>query len=336
MVKTKIVATLGPVSSNKTVLRKMMLAGLDVVRLNFSHGSHEEHLRRIALIRELNRKYRRRIKILGDLEGYRIRIGSLKSPVELQKNQILWLTQQHIIGGTKIVPFDYVGSLKAIRRGQSIFIDDGNIHLVVVDKNEYRLKTRVIIGGILKEHKGINIPGAVLRFCGLSEKDQKDVRFCIRNKIDYIAQSFVSNEGDILKIRNLLKRLSYRCNIIAKIENRQGLYNIEEIIRVSDGIMIARGDLGVSFPIYEVPLLQKKIIRKCRQAGKPVITATQMLESMTENIRPTRAEVSDVANAIIDGSDYLMLSAETAVGKYPVESVLMMNQVIKFTERHLG
>lgn len=336
MVKTKIISTLGPVSSNSTVIRKMMLAGMDVARLNFSHGSLKEHFQRIALIRQINKKYHRHIKILGDLEGYRIRIGKLKNPLELKKGQRLWLTQRkNMPGEASVVSFDYPGNLRDIKVGQYIYIDDGNISLSVKGHKKGFLETKVIVGGILKEHKGVNIPRAKLKFSGLSEKDKTDIQFCIKNNFDYIAQSFVRNKKDILKIRHLLEDKLPSCQIIAKIENYQGLNNIDEIIAVSDGIMIARGDLGVSCPIYEVPIIQKEIIKKCKQAKKFGITATQMLESMTENLLPTRAEVSDVANAIIDGSDYLMLSAETAVGRYPVEAVQMMNRIIKSTEDYL-
>lgn len=335
MVKTKIIATLGPSSSHLAVLRKMMLSGLDVVRLNFSHGSHKEHLGRISLVRQLNKKYRRRIRILGDLEGYRIRIGRLKSSIELKKNRVLFLTKGDILGAGNIVSFDYPGSLRDIKHSQYIYIDDGNICLVVTGHKRKYLQTKVITGGILKEHKGVNMPDAHLRFSGLTQKDREDIQFCIENRFDYIAQSFVRDKKDILRIRELTKDKLSSCQIIAKIENRQGIKNIAEIIAVSDGIMIARGDLGVSLPIYEVPVIQKEIIKKCKQRAKFTITATQMLETMTENIRPTRAEVSDVANAIIDGSDFLMLSAETAVGKHPQEAVLMMNKIIKFTEAYL-
>ncbi len=335
MVKTKIIATLGPASSSPPVLRKMILAGLDVVRLNFSHGAHAEHKSRIRLVRELNKKYRRNIKILGDLEGYRIRIGSLKNPVELKKRQVIYLRQGPGASGDNVVPFDYTGDLKDIKKGRYIYIDDGNIALLVRGHKNKCLETKVIVGGILKPHKGVNIPGATLKFSGVREKDKLDIKFCIENRLDYIAQSFVRSKKDILEVRRLLKPGAYNPKIIAKIENREGIKNIGGIISVSDGIMVARGDMGVSLPIYEVPLVQKRIIQECKKAGKFVIVATQMLESMTENLRPTRAEVSDVANAIIDGVDYVMLSAETAVGSYPVETVGMMNQIIKFTEGNL-
>lgn len=333
MVKTKIICTLGPTSSNETVLRKMMRAGMDVARLNFSHGKRQELIHKINLIRLLNAKYRRRIKLLGDLQGHRIRIGSLSMPIELKKHRIVWLTQQKICVSNEKIPFDYQGTLSSIKKGHQIFIDDGNIVLEAIGRAKDMVKTKVIVGGLLKERKGVNIPEARLEFGPISRKDIEDIAFCEIQGMEYIAQSFVRTKKDILDVRDLLK-IGSRCRIIAKIENREGIKNIDEIIRTSDGIMIARGDMGVSLPIYEIPVIQKMIIKKCNRAGKFVITATQMLESMTENIRPTRAEVTDVANAIIDGTDFVMLSAESAVGKHPVETVMMMNNVIKFTERH--
>ncbi|MBU4377458.1 pyruvate kinase [bacterium] len=349
MVRTKIICTIGPASSSETVLRKMMLAGMDVGRLNFSHGKPQELLHRIGLIRILNAKYRRNIKLLGDLQGHRIRVGELVAPVELKKGKTLWLwlseakplpsglwlTQQKVKGEHIRVPFDYQGSLRNIKNGQYIFIDDGNIALEVIGRAKNSLKTKVIIAGLLKEHKGVNIPEAKLEFGNISQKDTVDILFCEKHGVEYIAQSFVRTKKDILDVRRLLKAGS-QCRVIAKIESREGIKNIDEIIRVSDGIMIARGDMGVSLPIYEIPIIQKMIIKKCNHAGKFVITATQMLESMTENLRPTRAEVTDVANAIIDGTDFVMLSAESAVGKYPAQTVAMMNNIIKFTEGYLS
>ena len=334
MTKTKIICTLGPASSSETIVRRMLLAGMDVARLNFSHGSMQELLHRISLIRSLNAKYGRRIKLLGDLQGHRIRIGSLAQPIALKKRQIAWLIQKDIKGAVGTIPFDYQGPLRDIKNGQHIFIDDGNIDLEVIGHFKGKLKTRVIIGGLLKEHKGVNIPEAKLEFGGISVKDKQDIHLCEKHGVEYIAQSFVRTKRDIMDVRRFLGGGS-QCRVIAKIENREGIKNIDEIIGVSDGIMIARGDMGVSLPIYEIPIIQKMIIKKCNRAGKFVITATQMLESMTENFRPTRAEVTDVANAIIDGTDFVMLSAESAVGKYPVETVTMMNDIIKFTEGYL-
>ncbi|MCX5678859.1 MAG: pyruvate kinase [Candidatus Omnitrophica bacterium] len=336
MTKTKIICTLGPASSKAGVLLKMMRAGMDVVRLNFSHGSLPEHLSRIRLVRELNRKYRRHIRILGDLEGYRIRLGRLKGgkPIQIKKAQTIWLTQENILGEGDLIPFDYVGSLNRIGKGQHIYIDDGNIALMAEICEKNRLKTKVIIPGVLKEHKGVNMPDVRIDFKGLTSKDKAHLDFCVENKIDFIAQSFVRSADDILALRQYLKSNSNKFRIIAKIENWEGIRNIDKIIDVCEGIMVARGDMGVSIPIYEVPIMQKEIIKRCNRMKKFVITATQMLESMTENRRPTRAEVSDVANAILDGSDYVMLSGETAVGLYPSECVDMMNKIITFTEKH--
>lgn len=314
----------------------MMRAGMDVARLNFSHGTLDEHLKKIVLVRDLNKKCRRHIRILGDLEGYRMRVGELKGkkPVLVKKHQTLWLTTDDVLGEGDRIPFDWAGSLKPINPGQQVYIDDGNIALVVEARSKTELKSRVVIGGPIKEHKGINIPGVKLDIRGLTRKDKEDIHFCIEHKVDYIAQSFVRDRQDILDLRNHLKSHSHSCGVIAKIENREGIQNIDEIMSVCEGIMVARGDMGISIPIYEVPFVQKRIIRKCNKAKKFVITATQMLESMTDHPIPTRAEVSDVANAILDGTDYVMLSAESAAGLYPVQCVEMMNQIIRFTETH--
>lgn len=335
MPQTKIIATIGPASDNKTILRKMMLAGLDVARLNFSHGKQQDHRRSIELIRQLNKKYRRHIRILQDLEGYRIRIGRFKNKKEivLSKRQIIHFTNQETLGEGNLIPFDYTGQLQGFKPGMEIFIDDGNILLRVKSATKKEIIAQVIIGGVLKERKGINVPALDLKFKGLTPKDRIDLEFGIKNKVDFIAQSFVRDEFDIIPLRSILNKQLPSCRIIAKIENRQGINNIKRILRVCDGIMIARGDMGVSIDLCQVPFVQKEIIKECNRAGKFVITATQMLESMVNNHRPTRAEVADVANAIIDGTDYVMLSAESAAGKYPVEAVMMMNRVIKCTEQ---
>ncbi|MCG2677622.1 pyruvate kinase [bacterium] len=336
MVKTKIIATLGPSSSSYTVIRKMVMAGLDVVRLNFSHGTHEKHLRLLELVREVNKKYRRHIRIMQDLEGYRIRIGRFagKKHKSLKKRTIVWLINDHDEGDARIIPFDYEGDLKRIKSGQLIYIDDGNIILKVKHSAKKAIKTEVVEGGILKERKGINMPGVRLPFSGLTDKDRRDIEFGIKQRVDYLAQSFVSRKKDVDTIRDLIKPKVPQCRIVAKIESREAIKNIDEIIAASDGIMIARGDMGIAVPIYQIPIIQKDIIKRCNQKKKFVITATQMLEHMTEHSRPTRAEVTDVANAILDGTDFVMLSAETAAGNYPVASVRMMNEIIKFTESY--
>jgi len=337
MTKTKIICTIGPASESETALRNMMLVGMHVARLNFSHGSDNERLKRMRLIRKLNKRYRRHVLLLGDLEGPRIRIGRFKDsrPIELKKGKSLLLTQRDVRGDNGLIPFDYKGPLRGVKKGQFIYIDDGNISLIVTGHERAALKAKVVVGGMLKEQKGVNIPDTKLEFVPISGKDISDIHFCAANGFDYIAQSFVRSAKDIHEVRKALKNHGAGCGVIAKIENREGIKNIEEIIEASDGIMVARGDMGVSVPIYEIPIIQKMIIRKCIKARKFVITATQMLESMTENRIPTRAEVTDVANAIIDGTDYVMLSAESAAGKHPVEAVDMMHKIIRFTEDYL-
>jgi pyruvate kinase len=337
MIQTKIIATLGPASESATVLRKMMEAGLDVVRINFSHGTHEDHARRIKMVRVLNTKHHRHLRILGDLEGPRIRIGIINNAdgMNLTRHQVVILSNEiHASEGNRI-PLDYTGSLVAIKKGYAIYIDDGNILLQARTIMRRAVQAEVVIPGILKTHKGVNIPDAHLRFPILSDKDKKDLEFAASEGLDYIAQSFVRGRRDMLAVKEFCARKNFHPGLIAKIENGDGIRNLKHIVQVSDGIMIARGDLGVSLPIADVPLMQKEIIRECRRQGKFSITATQMLESMTVNHRPTRAEASDVCNAVLDGSGFLMLSAETAVGKYPSESVGMMNEIIRVAERNI-
>ncbi len=344
--RTKIIATLGPAASNYTVLRKMFAAGLDVVRLNFSHGSHKQHLDSIRLVRRINKKYRRRIRIMQDLEGFRIRIGRFKGTKTkfLKKRTVVWLTNDLNVYGPKTIPFDYKGDLGRIKPRQLIYIDDGNLRLRVKSTSGNSIKAEVLEGGVLRERKGVNIPDADLEYevpegtpyGGITEKDKKDIEFGVIHKVDYIALSFVRDANDVITAGELIKPGLPNCRLVAKIEDRRAIENIDKIIDASDGIMIARGDMGVAVPIYEVPIIQKHIIKKCNAAKKFVITATQMLEHMTEHSRPTRAEVTDVANAIIDGTDFVMLSGETAVGLFPYQSVLMMNDIIKFTEKYMS
>ncbi len=330
--KTKIISTLGPASSSYAVIRKMMRAGLDVVRLNFSHSTLKDHKQRIDTVRKLNKKYRRHLLVLGDLEGFRIRVGRLKKPVYLSRKKTIYLVRDSFSDMDNIIPFDYDGDFKCFKRSQNVFIDDGNLVLKILKVDRDRLQCQVLVDGLLKERKGINVPGAKFKFPRLNEKDFEDIEFSIKNKVDFLAQSFVRTKKDIKVIKDMVRPRLPSCKIIAKIENREGIDNINEIIDESDGIMIARGDMGVSIPIYQIAIIQKAIIKKCRKKDKFVITATQMLESMTEHLRPTRAEVTDVSNAILDGTNFVMLSAETATGKFPVQSVDMMNKIIKFTE----
>ena len=334
MEKTKIIATLGPASNTETMLRKMFVRGLNEVRLNFSHGTHAEHIKRIRVVRKLDKKMHRAVKIMQDLEGYRIRVGRLSEPVELKKREIIYLTQECVVGKGNEIPFDYAGRLKRIKRGTPIYIDDGKIVLKVKSPEKKRLKTEVVMPGVLKEQKGINIPDAKLEFEAITEKDKKDVKVGIREKLDYISQSFVSSAKDLKALKRIVKPKHPACQIIAKVENKYALRNIDSIIDEADGIMVARGDLGVCIPIYKVPVVQKEIVKKCRLKNKPVIVATQMLDSMTEEILPTRAEVCDVANAILDGATHMLLSGETAVGRHPHRVVDMMKKIARFTENY--
>jgi len=316
----------------------MYTAGLDVVRLNSSHGSHKQHLDSIELVRRINSRYRRHVRMMLDLAGFRIRVGRFKGcKTRLLKNRtVVWLTNDAKASGPKTIPFDYAGDLGRIKPKQLIYIDDGNLILRVKSVSANSIKAVVVEGGILKERKGINIPGVDLEFEGITPKDRKDIEFGVEQGIDYIALSFVRDQNDVHQAAALIKPRLPNCRLVAKIENRQAIKNIDSIIAASDGIMIARGDMGVAVAIHEVPIIQKRIIRKSNVAGKFVITATQMLEHMTEHSRPTRAEVTDVANAIIDGTDFVMLSGETAIGRFPYQSVLMMNEIIKFTEKSMS
>jgi pyruvate kinase len=330
---TGIISTIGPSSYSISTLKELAAAGMDIARLNFSHGSHEEHEEYISNIRQVNKTYKFRIKILQDLEGYRLRLGKFPEKILLlQGETIEFIPAKECIGCTnKVIPLDFDGDFRTLGKGNEIFIDDGNILLKAILCSKDKITAEVMIPGIITSYKGVNIPGMKFNRVNISSKDKADIKFGIEHKVDYVAQSFVRNRNDIDQIRKLLQRSKFNCKIIAKIENREGIDNLGEIMDGTDGIMIARGDLGVSIPIYEVPIMQKKIIKKCKELKKISITATHMLESMRHNHRPTRAEVSDVANAVLDGSGYVMLSAETAVGDYPVETLRLMKQIIDYT-----
>jgi len=334
MVRTKIVATLGPSSRTESVIRNMTRAGMDVARINCSHASIPVRREMLAAIRAVNRKYRRRVRVLFDLEGPRIRVGRLAyhRPLPVARSEKIFLIRSNKLGRGKNIPLDYEDDFRRLASGGDIYVDDGNIALRPLEAGPDRVAVRVLVGGDIREHKGVNIPGADLSFPACTSQDERDIAFALEEKADYVAQSFVRNAGDVKAVRKLIQADGGRCTLVAKIENADGIKNIDAIIAAADGIMVARGDMGVSVPIHKLPVIQKMIIKKCNWARKPVITATQMLESMTEHLRPTRAEVNDVANAIIDGTDYLMLSAETAAGRHPVETVKMMNSIIKTTE----
>ncbi len=335
MRRTKIIATVGPACADTKTLLRMIRAGADVFRFNFSHGTLDTHQRILDFIHKAQGRAGSRIAILQDLAGHRIRTGRLagSQPVQLRRGQTFLLYRELVPGTSRGVSMDYPGPFTRVHRNQMIYIDDGNLHLRVRRATENRLTTEVVQEGLLGERKGINIPGAPLDFPPISQKDVLDLEFALRNRVDYVAQSFVRDATDVLEVKRRLIALP-GCRLVAKIENREGIKNIAAILRVSHGIMVARGDLGISVPIYEIPILQKWIIAACNHAGKLAITATQMLEHMIDHPMPTRAEVGDVANAVIDGTDFAMLSAETAAGKFPVEAVEMMRTIIEYTERH--
>lgn len=338
MKKTKIVCTMGPNTNDKEVMRALMKHGMDIARFNFSHGDHEEQKGRMDMLKQLREEEQVNTAILLDTKGPEIRTGVLKEgkKVSLNTGDTFTLTTEEIEGTNEKVSITYDGLVQDVEIGKKILIDDGLIELSVESKTDKEIVCTVINGGELGERKGVNVPNVPVRLPAITEKDKDDIRFGVEQDVDFIAASFVRNAECILEIKAFLKE----CNapfipIIAKIENAEGIKNIDEIIRASDGIMVARGDLGVEIPAEEVPYLQKMIIKKCNDNFKPVITATQMLDSMMRNPRPTRAEVTDVANAVYDGTDAVMLSGETAQGKYPLEALQMMVHIAENTEEHL-
>lgn len=332
--RTRIICTLGPASETFEVISKLADAGMDIARINFSHGDEAGHQKLIDHIRAVNIGRKNKVRILQDLQGYRIRLGLLKVPVELKNGQMVGMVN-HPTEKVGVLPLDAKFDLKSLKPGMDIFVADGMIALRVAGPTEDGIKLEVIRGGLVSSKKGVNIPDLKLMANIFTEKDRQDIDFGIRNSVDFIAQSFVRNKGDIQQVVAIVKPRLPQCKVIAKIENKDGVKNIDSILRACDGVMVARGDMGVSLPIFQVPIIQKNIIRRSNLLKKMDITATQMLESMTEHFLPTRAEVSDVANAILDRSDCVMLSAETAVGKFPVESVVMMRQIIEYTEQNM-
>ncbi len=329
MIKTKIVATIGPSSSTRAVLEKLVDAGMNVARLNFSHGTYEEHGEVIKTIRSLSRTMNRPIGILLDLQGPKIRIGALKDgkPIDLKTGGTIRITTHKIVGTADKVSTTYSKLTDDVKKGDDILVDDGLIELKVLFKRKDTIKCKVINGGVLKEHKGINLPGVDVSAPSLTEKDRRDLNFGIKVGVDYFALSFVRKAEDLRQIKKFIKRQGHNTPVIAKIEKPEAVDNLDEILEATDAIMVARGDLGVELNPEQVPCIQKRIIAAAIRANKPVITATQMLESMSFNPIPTRAEASDVANAIFDGTDAIMLSGETASGKYPVRAVKMMAKI---------
>jgi pyruvate kinase len=325
MRRTKIVATIGPRSSDENVLRQMIEAGLDVARLNFSHGTHEEHKRNFLLIRRLSKEMNKPIGIIADLQGPKIRTGELeKDPLVLRKGGVFIITTRPLKGYDNIISTTYQRLHRDVKPGDLILLDDGSMEVKVIEVKGRDIRCRVLYGGTLEAHKGINLPGVKISEPSLTKKDKDDAAFAAALGADYFAISFVRHARDILQLKSLLKDLKHPAPVIAKIEKPEALENIDDIIAATDSLMVARGDLGVEMPPEKVPQIQKDLIARCTEAGKPVITATQMLESMIHEPTPTRAEASDIVNAIYDGTGAVMLSGETAVGDYPVQSVKMM------------
>jgi pyruvate kinase len=337
--RAKIIATLGPASEDKNTLKKLLTAGMDVARINFSHGTLEGHARVIQTLREISREMNHPITILQDLSGPKIRTGEIKSgSMTLIKGAELILTTDNVPGVEGIISTSYLELPQSVKKGGRILMDDGKLELVVKSTQKDRVVTEVIQGGVLKPHKGVNLPGAELTLRSLTEKDLQDLEFGLSQEIDVLALSFVRSREDINRLRQVVKEINpdrAGIPIIAKLEHPDAINNLHEIIHTADGVMVARGDLGIEMPPESVPIEQKRIVSMANKHLSYVIIATQMLESMVDNPRPTRAEASDVANAVLDGSDAVMLSGETAIGKFPVKSVQMMASIICQSEEHI-
>ncbi|MEE0776463.1 MAG: pyruvate kinase [Bacillota bacterium] len=332
--KTKIVATIGPSSDNEAVLMEMMRAGLNVARLNFSHGSHAEHQERIRKIRAAAQVTVKNVAIMLDTKGPEIRVKEIPQPIEILVGGTYRFTASEC-EAVDVIPITYKNIARDVSVGSRILVDDGNLSFMVISLEGDDVFCRAENSGIVKSRKGINIPEQEVGLPAITEKDKEDIIFGIQQRVDFIAASFVRNADHVREIKAFLQERQTDIPVIAKIESRSGIDHLEEILQVADGIMVARGDLGVEIPLAEVPLMQKKMIRLCNYYGKPVITATQMLESMTQNPRPTRAEVNDVANAIWDGTDAVMLSGESAAGKFPIAAVRTMAEIAAIVENTL-
>ena len=331
--KTKIVATVGPASNNKEMLRALVKEGVDVFRLNFSHGTHEDHLKVINLVREINAEMGTNVALLQDLQGPKIRINDMQPGIEIVAGQEIIITTRQVLGNNELVSTSYEGLPKDVKAGDMILIDDGKLELKVKEVRDIDVVCAVIYGGPLKSRKGINLPFSKVSTPSLTEKDLTDLHFGLKHKVDWVALSFVRKAQDVISLREIIDSQKSNTRIIAKIEKPEALENIDAVIAATDAVMVARGDLGVEIWMEEVPMVQKMLVEKCNKAAKPVIVATQMMESMIENPRPTRAETNDVANAVMDGADALMLSAETAAGKYPIEVIRSMVRTIGSVEK---
>ena len=334
--KTKIVATVGPACNTKDKLAELIRAGVDVFRLNFSHGSHADHQKVLQFVRELNDELGSNVCLLQDLQGPKIRTREMENNgVEIKSGEELIITTDRVVGNAVRISTSYESMPQDVAIGDTILVDDGKIELRVESTQSNTIKTRIIHGGILKSRKGINLPMSNVSAPSLTEKDVEDLEFGLANEVEWIALSFVRTADDILSLKERIKKAGKSCKVIAKIEKPEALKNIDAIIAATDGVMVARGDLGVEIVMEDVPLAQKMIVRKCNQVGKPVIIATQMMESMITNPRPTRAETNDVANAVLDGADALMLSAETAAGSFPTDVIKSMVRTIRSVEDNI-
>ncbi len=331
--KTKIVATIGPASSSKDMLRALIKEGVDVFRLNFSHGKYEDHQKVIDAVRELNAELGTHVALLQDLQGPKIRVNEVAEGTEIVRGQTLIITTRELKGNNEIVSTSYEGLPNDVKTGDMILIDDGKLELKVKEVRDVDVVCEVVYGGPLKSRKGINLPFTKVSAPSLTEKDMADLEFGLKNQVEWVALSFVRKAKDIEILRFIIDSKKSTTRIVAKIEKPEALDNIDEVIEATDAVMVARGDLGVEIWMEEVPMVQKMLVQKCNKASKPVIVATQMMESMIENPRPTRAETNDVANAVMDGADALMLSAETAAGKYPIEVIRSMVRTISSVEK---
>lgn len=331
--KTKIVCTIGPSSDSEEILKRLVRAGMNVARLNFSHGTREEHGGKIRMIRKVSGSLSRPVAILQDLAGPKIRVGVVPEPgIRLEAGQTFSLTGEESRGQADRVSVSYPGLAEDVKVGDRILLADGLMELEVRDIQGGDIRCRVITGGVLTSHKGINLPTGTIRAPSLTEKDREDLLFGLENGVDYVALSFVREAKDIARVKEIITAKGLDTPVIAKIEKHEAIDHLEEIMEAADGLMVARGDLGVEIPLAHVPLIQKKIIRRANEMGKVVITATQMLRSMVDSPRPTRAEATDVANAVLDGTDAVMLSEETASGAYPVEAVQFMSEIVRSAE----
>lgn len=331
--RTKIVCTIGPSCNTQEKIEDLLLHGMNVARVNFSHGTHSDHAQVIKNIRKAAKKYKYSIPVLMDLQGPKIRVGQMKDGgQELETGSIVKITAEEVEGTSEVIPIDYKSLIHEAEPGNSILLDDGLLEFKVTEKYPDSLQAKVVTGGVLKSRKGVNLPNVRISIPSMTKKDIKDLEFGLTQDVDYIALSFVRTAKDVRDIISRVRAAGSQAGIIAKIEKPEALNVIDEIIEEADGIMVARGDLGIEIPTEQVPVVQKMIIEKCRQAGKPVITATQMLDSMITNPRPTRAESSDVANAVLDGTDAVMLSGETAAGDYPMEAVNVMDRICRSIE----